>query len=751
MTKSLIIVESPTKAKTISRILPKEYEVLSSNGHVIDLPAKELAVDTEKGFTLKNMVIPGKRKILSQISKAAKDADRILLASDPDREGEAIAVMIVRHLKIPEEKVFRVLFHEITKKGILKAIENPGRPDELKFEAQQARRAIDRLVGYKVSPVLWKKIKRGISAGRVQSVALRFVCEREKEICAFSSEDYWLIFSHLEAGRPPVIKARLVSVGSKRVGGTKNRLSDESRALEIQAQLRKESHSITDVQVKKARRSPAPPFITSTLQQDAARKLRFTAKRTMMIAQQLYEGVALGKAGTTGLITYMRTDSLRVSDDAIEGARREIARVFGPDYLPKVPRAYRNRKGAQDAHEAIRPTNPELSPKTAAQYLDKDQARLYELIFKRFLASQMVDTILEKTRVSIQAGPFGLQVAGQVTVFKGFTALYEEGKDDETNGGPSLPPMKKGQELTLVDVEVEKKTTQPPPRFMEATLIKILEEKGIGRPSTYAATLDTIQKRNYVIKEQRRFFPTALGMGVNDYLVSKFPRLVNVSFTAEMEDQLDSIAGGDKTYIETLTEFYDPLEEEIDIALEDSETFIWGLTDKQCPKCQKPLQIKMSGKTGEFLACSGYPECKFTSNFERAPDCSIELVREKEVEERCPQCDSPMVLRQGRGGPFIGCVRYPECRGTLPLSTGVHCPEEGCGGELVVKRSRKGRTFYGCSSYPECKYALWDEPVSHPCPECGNTVMTRKVTRDGEFLVCPRKECKHRMQVDASD
>ncbi|NOY86357.1 MAG: type I DNA topoisomerase [Deltaproteobacteria bacterium] len=750
MSKSLIIVESPTKAKTIGRILPEGYEVISSNGHVIDLPAKELAVDPEKGFALKNRVIPSKRKILSQISKAASDADRVLLASDPDREGEAIAVLIARHLKIPEDKVYRVLFHEITKKGILKAIENPGRPDELKFEAQQARRAIDRLVGYKVSPVLWKKIKRGISAGRVQSVALRLICEREKDIIAFSPENYWLIFSHLKADQPPEIKARLISVDNERIGGTKNRLSDESHALEVQARLRKELHSITDIQVKKVHRSPAPPFITSTLQQDAARKVRFTAKKTMMIAQQLYEGVALGNAGTTGLITYMRTDSLRVSKEAIDGARQEIARVFGPDHLPKTPRTYRNRKGAQDAHEAIRPTNPELDPKTAAQYLNKDQARLYELIYKRFIASQMADAILEKTLVSIQAGPFGLQVAGQVTIFNGFTALYEEGRDDEANGGPTLPPMKKGQKLTLVDVEVEKKTTQPPPRFTEATLVKILEEKGIGRPSTYAATLETIQKRSYVIKEQRRFLPTTLGMAVNDYLVSRFPRLVDVKFTADMEDQLDSIAEGNKTYTEMLSGFYNPFTQELLEAETAGDAYAWGMTDMQCPDCQKPLQIKMSGKTGEFLACSGYPECKFTSNFKKASDGSIELVQEQEVEERCPQCGSPMVLRQGRGGPFIGCTRYPECRGTLPLSTGVHCPEDGCDGELVVKRSRKGRTFYGCSSYPKCKYALWDEPVSHPCPECGNTVMTRKVTRGGEYLACPRKECKYRMQVDAS-
>jgi len=749
MSKSLIIVESPTKAKTIGRILGKDYEVLSSNGHVIDLPSKELAVDPENEFALKNRVIPSKKKVLSEISKAAKDADRILLATDPDREGEAIAYLIANHLKLPEEKVYRVLFHEITKAGILRALETPGRPDHLKFEAQQARRAIDRLVGYKLSPVLWKKIRRGLSAGRVQSVALRLVCEREKAIIAFKPEDYWLIFSHLEAGEKPDVKARLTTVDGKKVDGKKTRITDEALAGQIQTKLKQEQHTVTDVQVKGASRGPAPPFITSTLQQEAARKLRFTAKRTMMIAQQLYEGISQGDVETTGLITYMRTDSVRVSKDAIADAREQIQSRFGSEYLPDSPRGYRNRKGAQDAHEAVRPARLDLTPEKIGPQLEKDQARLYELIYKRFLASQMTDMKLEKTKVMIEAGPYGLEVAGERILFNGFTVLYEEGRDEGSNSEPSLPPMSKGQDLTLIDVEVEKKTTQPPPRYTEATLVKMLEEKGIGRPSTYAAILDTIQKRSYVIREQRRFTPTTLGMAVNDYLVTRFSRLVDVKFTADMEDQLDSVEEGDKTYLEMLNGFYAPFADELDEVENKDDEYRWGETDEECPKCGQKLTIKVSARTGEFLACSGYPDCKFTSNFKKTDDGKIQLVEEEKRDELCPECQNPMVLRQGRGGPFLGCTKYPDCKGTLPLSTEVSCPEDDCDGELVVKRSKKGRIFYSCSRYPKCKFATWDPPVAQSCPQCQNPIMTEKTLKTGDFFVCPRKECGFRIQRDA--
>ena len=751
MGKDLIIVESPTKAKTIGRILGNSYDVLSSNGHVIDLPTKELAVDPEKGFTLKNLVIPSKKKVLGQISKAAKDAGRILLATDPDREGEAIGILITEHLKLPEDRVYRVLFHEITKSGILGALKAPGKPDDRKFHAQQARRAIDRLVGYKLSPILWKKIQRGLSAGRVQSVALRLICEREREIQAFTPEDYWLVHSLLEAGQPPVLKTRVISMDDGATSFKNGRIPDEVTAAKIRTSLEQETHVVGDLEVKESRKSPPPPFITSTLQQEAARKLRFTAKKTMMVAQQLYEGIALGDRDTMGLITYMRTDSVRVSNQAVESAREQIASRFGNEYVPDSPRRYRNRKGAQDAHEAVRPSQPDLRPEEVSSFLDKDQARLYELIYKRFLASQMENARIERTKVQITAGPIGLAVSGQRILFPGFLALYEEGRDDSNDGEVSLPSLTVGQELKLLEVDVEMKTTQPPPRYTEATLVKTMEEKGIGRPSTYAAILDTIRKRKYVVMEQqKRFFPTSLGLGVNDYLVSRFPRLVDVQFTAHLEDELDLVEEGDKTYLEVLQAFYSPFTTELSSVEEKDEDFIWGETDLECPECKRPLMVKMSGRTGEFLACSGYPECRFTSDFERASDGKFHLTKGEDRPEKCPECDSSMTVKQGPTGPFLGCTRYPDCKGTKPLTTGVTCPREGCDGQLVVRRTRKGKTFYGCSSYPKCDFAVWDEPVQAPCPVCDFPVMTRRSTKRGDMLICASKECGHKVQGDES-
>lgn len=751
MSKDLIIVESPTKARTIGRILGSGYDVLSSNGHVIDLPPKELAVDPDNAFALTNRVIPSKKKVLGQISKASKDADRVLLATDPDREGEAIAYLLSQHLKIPDDNVYRVLFHEITKSAVTRALENPGKLDDRKFQAQQARRAIDRLVGYSLSPVLWKRIKRGLSAGRVQSVALRLVCEREREIQAFVPEDFWLVHSTLEAGTDQTFRARVVSLDDGKTVLKNGRIGDEETARRVRSALAVQPHSVSDIAVKEQSKSPSPPFITSTLQQEAARKLRFTAKKTMMVAQQLYEGVNLGQKGTMGLITYMRTDSVRVSDQALKAAREQIAGRFGSEFLPASPRRYRNRKGAQDAHEAIRPSRPDLTPDEAAPFLERDQARLYELVYKRFISSQMADMRIQRTAVQISAGPFGLTADGQRVLFAGFTALYEEGRDDNNNGEPDLPPLEKGQSLNLIDVDVEKKTTQPPPRYTEATLVKTLEEKGIGRPSTYAAILDTIRKRHYVTLEKRKFMPTALGMGVNDYLVSRFPRLVDIHFTAGMEDELDLVEEGHKNYVEVLNTFYSPFTAELAAAEDEKdEKFSWGETNLKCPECSRPLVIKTSGRTGEFLACSGYPECRFTSDFKRTPEGDIRITEGQERPEKCPQCEGPMTLKQGPTGPFLGCTRYPECKGTRPLSTGVPCPLGGCRGELVVRRTRKGKTFYGCSAYPKCRFAVWDEPAAQPCPACGFPVMTRRQARSGNVMVCADKECGHRIQGDES-
>jgi DNA topoisomerase-1 len=708
-------------------------------------------VDPENGFALKNQVIPSKKKVLSQITKASREADRILLATDPDREGEAIGYLISRHIKVPEEKVFRVLFHEITKSGILEALKNPGKVDERKFQAQQARRAIDRLVGYKLSPVLWKKIKRGLSAGRVQSVALRLICEREREIRAFVPEDYFLVHSILEANEPPAIKARVVSMDEGKTTFRNGRIPDEKTAQAIRETLLEKPHTVADLTVKESKKSPPPPFITSTLQQEAARKLRFTAKKTMMVAQQLYEGVNLGEMGTMGLITYMRTDSVRVANQALDAARQEIEQKFGSQYLPTSVRRYKNRKGAQDAHEAVRPSRPDLPPEKVSSFLDKDQARLYELIYKRFLASQMENARIERTKVQIAAGPIGLTASGQRVLFPGFTALYEEGRDDDGNGEPDLPSLTAGQNLGLEEIQVEEKTTQPPPRFTEATLVKGMEEKGIGRPSTYAAILDTIRKRSYVVMtDSRRFFPTSLGIGVNDYLVSRFPRLLDVDFTAHLEDKLDLVEEGDKSYLEILGEFYEPFTSELIAVEEKDDDYVWGMTDIPCPECKELLKVRTSPRTGEFLACSGYPECRFTSDFKQADNGSITLSEGEERPEKCPECESPMTVKQGPTGPFLGCTRYPECKGTRPLSTGISCPLEGCPGELVVRRTRKGKTFYGCSAYPACTFAVWDEPAASPCPACGFPVMTRKTTKRGDVMVCADKECGHRVQGDES-
>ncbi|MGD8352695.1 MAG: type I DNA topoisomerase, partial [Pseudomonadota bacterium] len=587
--------------------------------------------------------------------------------------------------------------------------------------------------------------------GRVQSVALRLICEREREIQAFTPEDYWLVHSLLDAGQPPEVKARVVSMDDGKVQLKNGRIPDEATAAVIRKTLERETHIVDSLDVRESRKSPPPPFITSTLQQEAARKLRFTAKKTMMIAQQLYEGIALGDRGTMGLITYMRTDSVRVSQQAVQTARSQIESLFGREYVPESPRGYRNRKGAQDAHEAVRPSQPDIAPEEVAAFLDRDQARLYELIYKRFLASQMENARIERTKVQVTAGSIGLSVSGQRVLFPGFTALYEEGLDENNNGEVSLPPLTVGQELKLLEVDVQMKTTQPPPRYTEATLVKTMEEKGIGRPSTYAAILDTIRKRKYVVMEdKRRFFPTSLGLGVNDYLVSRFPRLVDIQFTADLEEELDLIEEGDKSYLDVLEAFYNPFSTELSSVEERDDDFTWGETDLKCPECGRPLMVKMSGRTGEFLACSGYPDCRFTSDFERTPEGKFKLSKGEERTEKCPECQSPMTVKQGPTGPFLGCTRYPDCKGTRPLTTGVACPREDCDGQLVVRRTRRGKTFYGCSSYPSCDFAVWDEPLQTPCPVCGFPLMTRRTTKRGDVLICADKECGHKVQGDES-
>ncbi len=753
---ALVVVESPTKAKTIGRILGAGYTVLSSQGHVVDLPRKELGVDPENGFAANWQPIPEKKKILDQIVKAAKGSARVFLATDPDREGEAIAHFIAQRLPTPPEEVFRILFHEITREGIAGALGRPGKVNTRLVEAQQARRAIDRLAGYKLSRLLWDKVWRSLSGGRVQSVALRLVVDREREIWAHRPEDYWVITAALAAGEPPVFHARLATRD-----GEKLRITNQAEADRTAAELRSLPFTASEVRVRPGKRSPAPPFITSTLQQEASRKLGYTAKRTMALAQQLYEGIPMGELGTTGLITYMRTDSVRVAEEAVEKARGEIRARFGERHLPPQMRTYKNRKGAQDAHEAIRPSRPDLTPERVAPFLDRDQLRLYELVYRRFLASQMADAELSRTRVKVTAGPYGLNASGDRLLFPGFLSLYQEGKDEgsrpppnaengeaeEEDGTEDLPPLESGQSLTLRELASDKKTTQPPPRYNDASLVRELEEKGIGRPSTYATILDTIVKRGYVEKKERRYHPSELGLAVSDLLVQGFPdNVMDTGFTARMEDELDGVEEGTQSYERTLEDFYAPFSRALTRADKELAVVKAGLpTGMDCPTCGKELLIRFSFRAGSFagafLGCSAYPECKFTSNFARDEQGRLRITErppQELREERCPTCEARMVAAEGRYGRYLRCSTV-DCKGVRAYPTGVPCPE--CGGNLVEKRSRFGY-WYPCDGYPDCRFSVRNFPLARPCPECGYPLVTRREGKRGASLTCP--SCKHR-------
>ncbi len=758
----LLIVESPTKARTLNRILGRGFTVLSSQGHVVDLPQKSLAVDVDDGFALENVVIPAKKKILAGLVQAAQGKETVFLATDPDREGEAIAHFVQEALAVPEERVFRVLFHEITREGIEKALASPGKVNRRLVDAQQARRAIDRLAGYKLSRLLWDKVWRGLSGGRVQSVALRLVADREREIWAHRAEDYWVLTASLGTDAPPSFHARL---GTRE--GKKLRILSQPEADAIAAELRSLPFRVAEVKTRRARRAPAPPFITSTLQQEAARKLGFTAKRTMAVAQQLYEGIPMGEMGTAGLITYMRTDSVRVSEEALAASRAQIRSRFGERHLPPQPRYYRNRKGAQDAHEAVRPSRCEITPDRAAPFLDRDQSRLYDLIYKRFLASQMADAEMDRTRVAVAAGPYGLTASGEVLLFPGFLSLYQEGRDeparprvnnegeeDEGNGGETLPPLADGQELALLDLLSEKKTTQPPPRFNDASLVRELEEKGIGRPSTYAAILDTLQRRSYVEKKERRFHPTELGLAVSDLLVEGFPEnIMDAGFTARMEEELDEVEEGNRSYRDTLADFWEPFSRTLAAADERLAAVKGGIaTSLACPTCGKALLMRFSFRAGvfagAFLGCSAYPDCPFTSNLARDEHGEVHIAEKPPQElreERCPQCRAQMMTATGRFGRYLRCST-PACKGTRPYPTGVACPLPGCGGNLVEKRSRFG-FWYPCDNYPSCTYSVRNTPVARPCPSCGFPLLTRREGKRGVFLTCPK--CRERMSGEA--
>ncbi len=767
MSKQLIVVESPAKVRTIKKYMGRKFNVAATVGHIKDLPQKELGVNIEDGFEPVYKTIKGKEKVIRDLKKAAQSVDTVYLAPDPDREGEAIAWHTAEVLKKKGRIFHRVLFHELTEKAIKTAMSAPEPLNHQRFESQQARRILDRLVGYQISPILWRKIRRGLSAGRVQSVAVRIVCEREREIERFIHEEYWSIIAGLEGEDPPSFTARLIKIDGKKIitpadrkEGEKITIPDETTAKKIVKGVKGVDFKVSEVVKKTRKRYSYPPFTTSKLQQDAINRLRFSAKKTMALAQQLYEGVDLGPGEPVGLITYMRTDSTRVAPEAVEEARDLINKEYGKEYLPKKPVFYKNRKKVQDAHEAIRPASVFNTPERVAPSLSEDQLALYRLIWQRFVASQMNPALIDQTSVTIAADSHEFLATGSVIGFDGFMALYTIAAENNNKNGKKqtvLPRLQKGMVLKRPELIKKQHFTQPPPRFSEASLVKELEENGIGRPSTYASILSIIQAKGYANLEKRYFKPTELGFIVTDFLVENFPDILNVDFTAHMEENLDEIAEGKKGWVETLAEFYGPFEKvlkrvDAGIAKENNKGIA---TDISCPTCGEQLKIKV-GKNGPFLACPVYPECTFTSNFTRAENGEIRIVespKEEVTDEICEKCGKPMVRKEGRYGPFLACSGYPECKNTYSLkgnrnnvseSTGVSCPEDGCNGELLTRRSRRGKIFYGCSRYPECGFAVWNRPVPQKCPECGALFLVEKSTKKkGQFLACVNKECKY--------
>lgn len=754
--KSLVIVESPAKAKTISKILGKDFKVKASIGHVRDLPQKEMGVDVNNNYKPKYVLIPGKEKIVRELKADSKDVDNIYLATDPDREGEAIAFHIAEEIKgkrgsnkIP---LYRVTFHEITSKAVKEAINNPSDIDLSKVDAQQARRILDRLVGYELSPYLWRKVRRGLSAGRVQSVALKLIVEREKEINQFVTEEYWTIegmFNTLDKQLSKPFKTSLFKYKGALVvdrdaeEGKRFLITNEAQAKEIAEALNEREYTLNRIDKKLRKRSPNPPFITSTLQQEAANKLKFPAKKTMMIAQQLYEGIELGGEGSIGLITYMRTDSYRVSNDSQKWARDYIVKTFGKDYIPEESPRYKSKDSAQDAHEAIRPTYEDKSPDKIKQYLSRDQYNLYKLIWNRFIASQMSAALFEQTTFIIN--PVNdveteFRATGSILRFMGFMAVYNDTKEEnDENGDDMLPDLKEGDPLSLADILKSQHFTQPPPRYSEATLVKALEEKGIGRPSTYATILSTIQDRKYTLKEDGRFKPSELGMIVSNLLDEKFPDIFDYKFTAKMEDELDSIENSKLSWVKVIDDFYKSFNKDLQKAMgekirvkpEDIPT------DEKCEKCGNSMVIRW-GRHGRFYACSGYPDCKNTKPLE---------TEQTEVSDQvCEKCGSPMNVKNGRYGRFLACSNYPSCKNAKAITTGIKCILDD--GEIVERKTKKGRLFWSCSNYPSCNFASWDKPINEPCPQCSSRVIFEKTSKDGSIThYCLNKECGYKKTI----
>jgi DNA topoisomerase-1 len=802
MPKSLVIVESPAKAKTINKYLGKDFTVKASMGHVMDLPKKDLGVNVEKDFQPQYIVIPGKKQVIQELKQAAAKSEAVYLAADPDREGEAICAHLRDLLESRDRRFHRVVFNEITRDAVRAAFEHPGDIDTRLVDAQQARRILDRLVGYQVSPLLWEKVKRGISAGRVQTVALRLIVEREREIQAFKTIEYWTITALVEGGTPPAFESRLVRFQGKEI-----EISDQASADSHVRAIEAARLIVQSVTTREKRRNPVPPFITSKLQQEGVRKLHFSAKKTMMIAQRLYEGIDIGDEGSVGLITYMRTDSTRVSDVALGSVRAYIKERYGDDYLPSEAIRYKSKKDAQDAHEAIRPTGVERTPESIRKYLSLDEHKLYKLIWQRFVASQMNAAIFDQTTIDIEAGDYTLRATGSVEKFKGFLAVYEEGRDetapseDDEELKRRLPLLSAGEVLKLHKVTPEQHFTEPPPRYNEATLVKALEEKGIGRPSTYATILSVIQNREYVEKQQGRFYPTELGMVVSDLLVKNFSDIFDVAYTARMEEELDEVEEGKLTGTDALDEFYRKFKKELRLAEREMEDLKGeGIpTEVTCEKCGKPMVIRL-GRNGRFLACSGYPDCDNTSDLtpelaaqygapagpaapevpEQAcekcgkpmavkrgrfgyfvactgyPECrntkkivtkdgAVQTIADVKLEEKCPECGNHLVIKHGRYGEFTACSNYPECKFVKRQTLGIPCPEKGCSGEIVVRRSKRGKTFYGCSRYPDCKFTVWDKPLNEPCPGCGSPILLEKFSKkSGPVKYCPNEACSYK-------
>ncbi|MGA3212104.1 MAG: type I DNA topoisomerase [Terriglobales bacterium] len=811
MPKGLVIVESPAKAKTIQKYLGIGFEVEASLGHVKDLPKSTLGVDVNNGFETDYIVIPGKEKVLAKLKKLAKSAEAIYLAPDPDREGEAIAAHLALEFTSDGRKrkagdgtfIHRVTFNEITKRAVQEAFKHPRPIDENLVDAQQARRVLDRLVGYQVSPLLWDKVRRGLSAGRVQTVALRLIVEREREIKAFEKREYWTIDAHLASAKPPAFDARFIGRGEEKL-----EIPNGEEAERIRQALESAIWSVATVDKRERRRNASPPFTTSKLQQDSSRKLRFSVKRTMMIAQRLYEGVELGDEGSVGLITYMRTDSVRVANEALQEVREMVASDYGPQHLPESPNIFKEKKAAQGAHEAIRPTSALRHPDAIKQYLKEDEYKVYKLIWQRFVASQMNPAVFDQTTIDIDAAPAGkgmvayrFRVTGSVMKFDGFLKVYEESKDSRDEEDEALkhklPPLEAGQMLTLKALTPEQHFTEPPPRFNEASLVKELEERGIGRPSTYATILSTIQDRGYASKLGGKFVPSEIGFVVTDLLVENFKDIFDPQYTARLEEELDEIEEGKEKWTDTLSEFYLKFEKDLNYARTHMENLkrMEKPTGEKCERCGAPLVIKWGkhgsfyacssydkndpnscsftrenpidlpdldsadtqetsqeeycencgrtmvlkrGRFGQFMACTGYPDCKTTRRLDQQ-----KKVPDVPLEEKCPQCGRNLLLRHGRYGEFTACSGYPECKFVKQNFIGVKCPDCETG-ELVEKKARKrGTTFYGCSTYPACKFTSAQRPLPEKCPQCGNPYLVQKFSKDAPVIACPKSECDY--------